>query len=145
MAMALRSPRTADRFSRTVWFVDYTLTHSDLHIAAALLTDGIDAGYFNYLAFGIQKFAEDSGGKTPFSPDGLALWMREAPGFNLDKVNAPVRLVCLNTKSSLLESWEWYEGLKLLGKPVDMIAIPNGSHLLQRPLDRKIAMEGMAD
>jgi dipeptidyl aminopeptidase/acylaminoacyl peptidase len=132
-------------FSRTVWFVDYTLTHSDLHIAAALLTDGIDAGYFNYLAFGIQEFAEDNGGKTPFGPDGLALWMREAPGFNLDKVNTPVRLVCLNTKSSLLESWEWYEGLKLLGKPVDMIAIPNGSHLLQRPLDRKIAMEGMAD
>jgi dipeptidyl aminopeptidase/acylaminoacyl peptidase len=132
-------------FSRTVWFVDYALTHTNVPFAAALLTDGIDAGYFSYLAFGIQEFAEDNGGEEPFGEHGLGMWLKEAPGFNLDKVRTPIRIVCLNMGSDLLESWEWWAGLKFQKKPVDMIAIPDGSHILERPKDRKLAMESMAD
>ena len=38
-------------FSRTYWYVTYTLTHSKHHFAAAALADGVDYSYFQYMAF----------------------------------------------------------------------------------------------
>jgi hypothetical protein len=35
-------------FSRTYWYVTYTLTHSKHHFAAAALADGVDYSYFQY-------------------------------------------------------------------------------------------------
>ena len=132
-------------FSRTVCFVAYTLTHSNYRFAAISLVDGIDCGYFQYLAFPRLAFDFDdlNGGVSPFG-DGLKRWIKESPGFNLDKVVSPVRLVALNPRS-VLEMWEWYAGLTLQNKPVEMVEIPDGTHLLERPRDRWIAMEGMVD
>jgi len=132
-------------FSRTEWFVAYTLTHTDHRFRAAILTDGIDAGYFQYLTFRSTEAILDNGGLTPFSDAGLKLWMKESPGFNLDKVRAPVRLVSLDTGEGILESWEWFTGLRLQKRPVDLVAIPDGAHLLQRPRDREIVMNGIVD
>jgi dipeptidyl aminopeptidase/acylaminoacyl peptidase len=129
-------------FSRTVWFVSYFLTHSKTRVRTAILTDGVDSSYFEYIAKGLKEFDLDNGGKAPFGNDGLCLWMQEAPGFNLDKIHLPVRLVSLSDPTSL---WEWFEGLKLQGKPVEMIAIPGSSHMLEKPLDRQIAMQGLVD
>ena len=38
-------------FSRTFWYVTYTLTHSKHHFAAAAIADGLDYSYFQYMAF----------------------------------------------------------------------------------------------
>jgi dipeptidyl aminopeptidase/acylaminoacyl peptidase len=132
-------------FSRTVCFVAYALTHFDHEFAAAALTDGIDCGYFQYLAFPNVAWDFDAlnGGVSPFG-SGLDEWLKEAPSFNFDKVRTPVRLVALNSES-VLEMWEWYSALTLQKKPVDFIEIPDAPHLLQRPWDRRIAQQGLVD
>lgn len=132
-------------FSRTVWFVAYTLTHSCKRFKAAILTDGIDAGYFQYLAFKATEFNADNGGASPFNEPGLEAWLKESPGFNLGKINTPIRLVSFDTGVGLLQSWEWYMGLKLQNKPVELVALADGSHLLERPRDRVLVMDGIVD
>jgi len=131
-------------FSRTVWFVAYALTHSTHHYRAAILTDGIDGGYFQYIAFRVNDLERDNGGLQPFTRQGLEQWLEASPGFNLDKVHTPVRLVALDL-SGVLEAWEWFAGLQLQGKPVDFVAIPDAVHMLERPSDRKTAMQGVVD
>lgn len=132
-------------FSRTVCFVANALTHSVQRFAAAVLVDGIDCGYLQYLAFpeSARDFDDLNGGAAPFGP-GLAQWLKESPGFNLDKVSAPVRIVALNP-ASVLEMWEWYAGLTLQDKPVELIEIPDGIHMLEKPWDRRVAMQGIVD
>lgn len=131
-------------FSRTVWFVAYTLTHTDRRFAAAVLTDGIDAGYFQYIAFRQAEFDLDNG-SAPFGTEGIEQWGKESPGFNLARVHTPVRLVSLDTSLGILEAWEWFTGLSILNRPVDLVVIPNGVHLLEKPHDRAVAMNGVVD
>jgi hypothetical protein len=130
-------------FSRTVWFVAYMLTHSEKPaLRTAILTDGIDGGYFLYMAARDTEFNDDNGGEMPFEKKGLAMWMQESPSFHLDRVCLPVRLV---TFGDPLSQWEWFVAGKMQRKPVELIEIPDGSHLLEKPADRAIAMEGVVD
>lgn len=131
-------------FSRTFSFVGYALTHSKHRFAAASLVDGIDAGYFQYLVFPSLDAEQLNGGKAPFSRAGLQLWLRESPSFNLDKVQAPLRLVALQPFSPL-ECWEWFVGLRLQHKPVELIELPDASHLLVKPWEREVAQGGLVD
>jgi dipeptidyl aminopeptidase/acylaminoacyl peptidase len=112
-------------FIRTCLFVKYALTHSKHHFAASV-TDGIDAGYFRYmvsandtLAYALE--ADGINGSAPFG-QGLAMWMQNSPGFNIDRVQTPLRILALNPTSILWE-WEWFAALTRLGKPVDMIVL----------------------
>ena len=130
-------------FSRTVWFVSYLLTHSQKQrFRTAVLTDGIDGGYFEYIAGQLTEFDADNGGKAPFGKEGLDLWMKESPSFNLDRVSIPLRLVSIEDR---LAQWEWFVAGKLQKKPVELIEIPDGTHMLEKPLDRYIAMQGIVD
>jgi dipeptidyl aminopeptidase/acylaminoacyl peptidase len=128
-------------FSRTVYEVGYVLTHSKYKFRSAILVDGITGGYLDYLAWGDDTEPALNGG-SPFG-DQLTLWLKNSPGFNLNRVSCPVRLVALGP-GSVLEMWEWFAGLRLQNKPVDFIEIP-AVHLLQRPWDRRIAMQGIVD
>jgi len=136
-------------FSRSVYTVGYTLTHSNYQFGAAVLVDGITGGYFQYLAWGndTDDVLEDGGavlnGGRPFG-DTLKLWMKDSPGFNLDKVSAPVRVVALG-RPSVLVMWEWFCGLWLQNKPVDFIEIPEANHLLKNPWQRRASMQGIVD
>jgi dipeptidyl aminopeptidase/acylaminoacyl peptidase len=130
-------------FSRTVWFVSYLLTHSsEPKFRTAVLTDGIDGGYFDYIAERITEFNEDNGGMSPFSQDGVEQWMRESPSYHVNRVCIPLRLVSIEDP---LAQWEWFVAGKMQQKPVELIDIPGGSHLLERPRDRQIAMQGIVD
>ena len=131
-------------FSRTVCFCAYTLTHSSYRFRAAILTDGTDCSYFSYLAFPNGNEDDDAlNGGAPFG-EGLKKWVKEAPGFNLDKVQAPVRLVALGP-ATILEFWEWFEGLKLQNKPVDFVEILDATHVIEKPWARRVAMQGVVD
>lgn len=135
-------------FSHTCWFVKYTLTHSKYHFAAAVVADGIDGGYFQYLAFANQaqlteSFMENVIGARPFG-EGLSLWVQRSPGFLLDKVQAPILIQAIGG-ASLLGEWEWFAGLSRLKKPVDLVYIPTGSHVLQKPWDRIASQQGDVD
>jgi hypothetical protein len=134
-------------FSRTVYHVAYTLTHSGYAFAAAALEDGIDGGYLQYLDFPwIAKYLELLNGGPP-SGNTLASWAKNAPGFNLDKVRAPVHIAA-HGYAGALQQWEWFSGLKLLRKPVEMIVFPNpgmGEHLLKKPRERLASQESVVD
>jgi hypothetical protein len=135
-------------FSQTCLYVQYMLTHSKVPIAAAVVADGIDGGYFSYLAFAnagphLTASREVFAGAAPFG-DGLSLWRQRAPGFLLDKVRAPVLIQAIHPPS-LLGEWEWFAGLSRLNKPVDLIYIPTGYHILQKPWDRMVSQQSAVD
>jgi dipeptidyl aminopeptidase/acylaminoacyl peptidase len=134
-------------FSRTCLYVKYALTHSRLHFAAASITDGVDGGYFQYVenlnfpAF--AQFEEGVNGGNPFGA-GLKSWIDRSPSFTIEKVEAPVRIVSPNM-STVLAEWEWFAALTRLHKPVDMIAMRDGDHILQRPWERIVSQQGNVD
>jgi dipeptidyl aminopeptidase/acylaminoacyl peptidase len=129
-------------FSRTVYKVAYTLTHSRYQFAAATLADGIDGGYFEYLLFHVQNDPLLNGG-PPFGQT-LSLWLKNAPEFSMDKVHPPIRLEAYGPASAL-GKWNWFSGLLLLGKPVDFIYLPRGTHLLNKPAERLVSQQGNVD
>jgi dipeptidyl aminopeptidase/acylaminoacyl peptidase len=131
-------------FSRTVWFTSFALTHTPKLYRAAVLTDGMSGGYFEYIANRESEFVEDNGGQAPFGKSGLDHWREESPGFNLDKVCAPTRLVSI-TDPILISEWEWFAAARAQHKPVELVLIQDGSHMLEKPRDRYIAMQGIVD
>ena len=66
-------------------------------------------------------------GGPPFGK-GLFLWMEESPGFRLDRVHIPLRLLA-NEPDSLFAEWEWFSGLSRLAKPVEMVYLPEAEHV----------------
>jgi dipeptidyl aminopeptidase/acylaminoacyl peptidase len=135
-------------FSRTCLYVKYLLTHSSRHFAAALVADGVDASYFQYLLSYNSNPALASDfdqvlGGPPFG-GGLSLWVKDSPGFLLDKVQTPLLIQAIGP-GSLLDEWQWFGGLKRLGKAVDLIYMPTGVHVLVRPWDRMVSEQATID
>ena len=136
-------------FSRTCLYVAYMLTHSRYKIAAATLADGVDGGYFGYIAFN-SSIADESDrlwGTAPFGK-GLTTWLDRSPGFRLDHVGAAVRIESYGDGSDgggILSQWEWFVGLSRLHKPVDLVYLPHGTHVLDRPSDRMASQQGNVD
>jgi len=135
-------------FSRTAWYVEEALIHAPRLFRAATLIDGIDQSYMSYMLFapGWPEAAEEeeaaNGGK-PFGPE-LQSWIKNAADFNLDKVRAPVRVEAIGLESVLGE-WEIYSSLYQQGKPVDLVYIPDGQHILQKPQERYASQQGNVD
>jgi hypothetical protein len=134
-------------FSRTGLHVEHALTHSKYAFAAATLANITDGGYFEYVALLNQSsFPDGSEGVNGAAPygSGLATWLKESPGFNLDKVTTPVRME-VGEPFSLLPEWEWFTGLNRLGKPVELIYMPDAAHVLIRPSERMASQQGNVD
>jgi dipeptidyl aminopeptidase/acylaminoacyl peptidase len=136
-------------FSRAAWYVEEALIKEPRLFRAATLIDGIDQSYMNYLLFAFSKAPEETldpeaanGGK-PFGL-GLQKWLRNAPGFNLNRVETPIRIEAIGP-ISVLQEWETYSSLYQQGKPVDLVYIPNGQHILQSPQDRYASQQGNVD
>lgn len=134
--------------SQTGLGVQYALTHSKYHFGAATLADPSDGGYFFYLSLipalsTRYPMVEGINGGPPFD-DGLNNWLKNSPGFNLSKVNTPVREEAYHPYS-LFFTWEWFAGLSRLGKPVELIYRPDANHNLVRPRDRVTSLQGNVD
>jgi dipeptidyl aminopeptidase/acylaminoacyl peptidase len=135
-------------FSRTCLFVKYLLTHSKYHFAAASETDGVDAGYYQYILSinsdpGYSQFAEGVNGGPPFG-DGLKSWIERSPGFNIQRVTTPLLITAENPLVALYD-WEWFAMLRRLGKPVEMILMEDGEHILEKPWERIVSQQGNVD
>ena len=136
-------------FSRSCLFVKYALAFSRYQFAAASLTDGVDGGYFQYIQnvnFEANWVRSPEGlykDEVPFG-DGLEKWKQRSPGFNLDKVRAPVLITAVNPAAALFE-WEWFAGLSRLGTGVEMRVLADGDHVLQRPWDRMASQQSTLD
>jgi dipeptidyl aminopeptidase/acylaminoacyl peptidase len=135
-------------FSRSGLGVEYALTHSKYHFAAATLAEASDGGYFTYLSV-LPSFSwrwpdfEGINGGSPFG-DGIASWLKKSPDFNLEVVTTPVREEAYHP-FAILSAWEWFAGLSRLGKPVELIYVPNASHALVKPWDRLTSLQGNVD
>jgi len=134
-------------FSRTAYYVAYTLTHSKYHFAAAIMADGINAGYFQYISQGgiFMSVGDRLNGGLPWGKSAAA-WLQNSPGFNLDKVDTPVRLETHAYGGGDAPSeWEWYVGLSHLNKPVELIYLPDAAHVLFKPWERIVSQQGAVD
>lgn len=131
-------------FSRTVYHVAYTLTHSHFHFACATLADGFDGGYFQAVAVPYAAADFDAVNGGPPYGDTLRLWLRNAPAFNIAAVHTPIRLESYGL-ASVVGQWEWYSLLSQRRQPVDFILLPGASHLLVKPWDRAVSLGGNVD
>jgi hypothetical protein len=116
--------------------------------SAATIADGMDASYMTYRLFAegrpsMAKEYEKIIGVKPIG-DGLSTWFHRAPGFHLDQIATPLRIEAIGPVSVLTE-WEIYASLREQHKPVDLIYIPAGQHILQKPLDRLASQQGNVD
>lgn len=134
-------------FSRTIVYVGYTITHSKHHFAAAVIADS-ETGFSAYMLLGnavpaaVAEVERQYGG-PPFGK-GLRRWLKIGPDFLMDRVETPLRVQAL-APSSLLGEWPWLTGLSRLNKPVEMLYIPEGAHILEKPWDRIASQQGDVD
>jgi hypothetical protein len=137
-------------FSRSCEGVLAMLTTSPLRIKAASITDGVMTSYLQSMLTvdfhnnAIANLGNSLVGAPPFG-DGLQQWFKRAPGFNLDKVNAPLLVVGEGPLSLLLMMWEPYAGLRYLEKPVDLLMLNTDEHILTNPAVRMASQGGSVD
>ena len=137
-------------FSRTGWLVEYMLTHSHIRFAAAEVADNIDGSYLQFLLAddAMKAFSEADKEGAPFGKK-LETWMREAPGFNADRMQTPLRMeIDSGPIAEILTQWEMFSNLQRLQKPVELFVVPNiehGAHILQNPAQRLASQGGTVD
>ncbi len=136
-------------FSRSCYYVLDTLTTTKVQFKAASITDGIDEGYLQYITSvdtpgnGMAHEAEAIIGARPFG-EGLQQWLRRSPAFNMDKVKAPLQVVAIG-RLGVISMWEQYAALRFLNKPVDLIVLREGTHILTNPAERMVSQGGTVD
>jgi dipeptidyl aminopeptidase/acylaminoacyl peptidase len=135
-------------FSRTGFAARYALAFSKEPIAAAVIADGMEGGYWQYIfemneAEEMPQTFEAQEDAMPFG-QGLKTWLSNAPTFNLDRVRTPLRLLGFG-RYSFEYNWETFVGLRRLGKPIDYIWLPDALHEPVKPSERLTAQQGDVD
>lgn len=121
-------------FSSMGYVVARTLTHSTVRYRAAATLDNYDASYVQ-TAFSEWDRANDDIGAAPFG-EGLATWLREATGFNVERITAAL-LLQAHSMAAVVGNWEVFGRLRHLGRPVEMYVMPDAiahpAHSPQNP------------
>jgi len=131
-------------FSRSCFYVMETLTTGSIHLKAASMESGVMEDYFQYMLMASPGNEADSMiGAKPFG-EGLQVWLKRSPTFNLEKITAPL-LVVGEGRASLLGMWEPYAGLRYLKKPVDLMMLNTDEHVLTNPGVRLASQGGSVD
>jgi len=134
-------------FSRNGYYVEYTLTHSSFPFAAAIAADNWDPSYFQQILSGDTSAAMVNGAE-PFD-EGLDLWLKNAPGFNVHRVHTPLRMVEQSLGLfGVLAKWEIFSRLRYLKKPVEFYVAPDtahGAHTTQNPRQIMAIQQGTID
>lgn len=134
-------------FSRTGWHALYALTHSTFPYAAAITSDNINGGYVE-ATFATPGIMDAAVGQPPFG-DGLQAWLRESPAFNVERIQAPLRMeIQSGPLLNAVHSWELFSRLRRLQKPVEFFVAPyidQGSHQVQNPTQILSSKEGAVD
>lgn len=132
-------------FSRTVYYTEYFLTHSDYPLAAAVVADGMDYSYGGCVLLLGPAFAsicENVNGGPPFGAS-LSNWAQRSPMFRLNRLRTPMLLQSI---SGPLGEWELLAGLRWLRKPVELVNFyPKGEHILVLPRQRLLSQQSVVD
>jgi dipeptidyl aminopeptidase/acylaminoacyl peptidase len=139
-------------FSRSGGRTSYAITHPGrTKLAAALVADGGDANYVSYLNYAtifpgfakvVQNTLEAVNGGIFWK--NKQTWIERSPGFNLERVETPL-LVTAPGPFPFLVANEMYSGLRMLNKPVELLAFPEGAHQLMLPRERVASLEATVD
>ena len=135
-------------FSRTGTFLSYALTRSKYRFAAASVADGSDFGPSEFRLIAnvsrdyILSFEKFYGG-LPFG-ERMESWLALSPEFHFDQVQTPLRMLATGPEM-LTAQWGWFTSLLALGKPVEMLYLPEGDHVLEKPWDRMVSQQGNVD
>jgi hypothetical protein len=125
-------------FSRNGWYVEYSITHSGYPYAAVMSADNWDPSYTSTLLFGFFEDAAVVNGGPAFG-SGLQRWLEKAPGFNVERISAPLLKIEQSTGGlfGVLSQWELVSRMRFLEKPFEYYVMPNaskyGSHNTQNP------------
>jgi dipeptidyl aminopeptidase/acylaminoacyl peptidase len=128
-------------FSRTVYHVLSDMTLSEHPFAAASVTDGVNFGYYQYMLgvdTGLIEENDRVNDGKPLGAEGLKNWMARAPAFNMDKVRTPLLIVEPYLRA-VWADWEPYAALRFLKKPVDLIMLQDGTHVMTNPRHRLVS------
>jgi dipeptidyl aminopeptidase/acylaminoacyl peptidase len=128
-------------FSHTCFYVMFALTmNSTLHLRAASVNDGYMNDYLQFMAEPSPGKSEPWNGAAPFG-EGLQLWLKRSPSFNLDKIDAPLLMMSGTggQGSGGLFMWGPYAGLYSLKKPVDLILLNTSEHGITNPAVRMVS------
>jgi len=137
-------------FSRSGWYVLNSLLHAKKYFAAATLAECtyisygeyiINADYFAQL--GRARQIASALGSEPFGA-GLQKWITDSPGFSTDKIDIPV-LFEENDPVALVYTWDLYAAMRLQSKPVELLYMRNGEHVLRKPMERLASQEMNVD
>lgn len=127
-------------YSRAGFFVSKAITDAPDRFAAAAVVNtepGALWGYYQALDYSFPDSAKSwtalVAGAPPYGP-GLEDWLQRAPGFNTDRIQAPV-LVSAGDPQHLLGLWSLYASLRDQHKPVELHYIRNGQHNLTQPAE----------
>jgi len=133
-------------WSHTEDYVTWALTYEPSLYAAAAVSGESTGGYFQFMSRmqGGNSDVNSLYGGAPFGPH-LGSWVQNAPSFHLDRVQTPLRMTALAAPVWLPMMWEWYEGLRLLQKPVELVMFESAQHTLIKPAERVVLSGGNVD
>src|SRR2546421_2650937 len=81
---------------------------------------------------------------APPHGEGLQQWLKNSPGFNLDRITTPL-LVNAEGTNNVMFMWEPYAVLHHLHKPVELIMLNTDEHVLTNPAVRMASQGGSVD
>jgi Tol biopolymer transport system component len=132
-------------FSRTGDYLTWALAH-DPELFAAASTAESTLGYVSFMSRqGGASFDINALYGGPPVGQHLANWLKYSPSFHLDRVRTPLRINVLCAPLFLPTAFEWFEGLTLLHKPVDMVLFETGEHEIMKPGERMTVSGGNVD
>jgi dipeptidyl aminopeptidase/acylaminoacyl peptidase len=136
-------------YSRSGWWVEYSLAHSKVDYAAAIVADNMELSYGQYLyRVSMRSGYGAMAGAHPVG-EGLQTWFAHAPGFNVHKIRTPLRMERDQFGLiGILGHWEMFSMLRQLDKPVEMYVIPDselGVHPLQMPHQKFASQSATVD
>jgi dipeptidyl aminopeptidase/acylaminoacyl peptidase len=132
-------------FSRTGDYLTWVLTQ-DPRLFAAASTAESTLGYVSFMSRqGGASFDISSLYGGPPIGRHLSTWLKYSPSFHLDRVRAPLRINVLCAPLFLPTAFEWFEGLTLLHKPVEMVMLESGEHEIVKPGERMTVSGGNVD
>jgi dipeptidyl aminopeptidase/acylaminoacyl peptidase len=132
-------------FSRTGDYLTWVLTR-DPELFAAASTAESTLGYVSFMSReGGASFDVSALYGGPPVGRHLADWLKHSPSFHLDRVRTPLCINVLCAPLFLPSAFEWFEGLTLLHKPVDMVLFETAEHEIIKPGERMTVSGGNVD
>jgi dipeptidyl aminopeptidase/acylaminoacyl peptidase len=144
-------------FSRTGWYTEFILAHSNAHYRAATVADNLQYSLGEYWLShdgGTTKSHDLTYGGPPYGAT-FKNWLNYSVSFNLDKIHTPLLMEEMgyglpydNVRAppiGLAASFEVFTGLNRLSKAVELYYYPNEGHTPEHPLARLATLQRNVD